>query len=294
MGEVLGGIAGLEMDRWWCKPLLHHLDLSYNLLTHLPADLAQLSVLETLRLEHNDLNTLPPGIGQLSNLESLTLDWNHLATLPPQVGRLTRLLTLSLEHNQLTSLPEDIAFLPRLEHLNLAHNQLNILSPELTRLPYLHPLVLDGNPLEQITPELLASLTTFSGFAVEAYRDVNGSELFPGHVQYAEIWLDQDQFYLIDSGQSHSLPRILADPPSTPLDIGFNQVTLLSSRQQHYVWTRLEFWEVEPPLPAGEWDLAASDPEKTLYLSAGSLHFCDALSEKLSRKHFSLGEAKKY
>lgn len=277
---------------------LRHLDLSYNFLKQLPAELGQLRLLETLRLAHNHLEWLPRELGQLARLESLLLDGNRLTGLPQELGQLTRLLRLSLENNRCQTLPEELTHLLRLEHLSLERNQLSTLPSALIDLPYLHPLVLDGNPLDQLDPELLTRLTTLAGFPVEAYRDATGTILTPKHIQYQELWLEEQLFYAIDASQNSHRPSKPVHPPATPLEIDLNQVLFQSSRQHHYIWIRLEFWDDEPPMPAGTWDLS-SDPTKSFHFTAGvpdsgTLYFCDQWGEKLSRHHFQVGEANKY
>jgi leucine-rich repeat protein SHOC2 len=54
----------------------------------LPAEIGQLTSLETLRLEGNQLTVLPPEIGQLTSLRRLALGGNRLTTLPRELADL--------------------------------------------------------------------------------------------------------------------------------------------------------------------------------------------------------------
>jgi hypothetical protein len=62
---------------------------------------------------------IPAEIGQLTSLETLYIQCNHLTRLPAEIGQLTSLKELELFNNQLTSVPEGIGELTSLTHLNL-------------------------------------------------------------------------------------------------------------------------------------------------------------------------------
>ncbi|MDZ8263980.1 COR domain-containing protein, partial [Nostoc sp. ChiQUE01b] len=135
---------------------LQTLDLYSNQLSSLPPEIVQLTNLQTLDLYSNQLSSLPPEIVQLTNLQSLDLGSNQLSSLPPEFGQLTNLQTLDLRSNQLSSLPPEIVQLTNLQTLDLRSNQLSSLPREIRQLSNLKKLDLRRNPVP-IPPEILGS-----------------------------------------------------------------------------------------------------------------------------------------
>ena len=88
-----------------CKP-----STSYdNQLSSLPAEIGQLTNLQTLYLNDNQLSSLPAEFGQLTNLQALDLRSNQLSSLPAEFGHLhSSLKKLTLDGNPLESLPPEI------------------------------------------------------------------------------------------------------------------------------------------------------------------------------------------
>ena len=77
---------------------------------------------------------IPAEIGQLTSLETLYIQCNRLTRMPAEIGQLTSLKELELFNNQLTSLPEGIGELTSLTHLNLNDNPLTSLPVEIGQL----------------------------------------------------------------------------------------------------------------------------------------------------------------
>eukprot|EP00198_Chlamydomonas_reinhardtii_P002751 XP_001692087.1 ubiquitin family protein [Chlamydomonas reinhardtii] len=106
-------------------------DLSHNRLHRLPASLARLSCLHTLRLDANGLTsgTMPwEALGSLTGLTALTLSSNLMDVLPDAaVSGLKALQVLSLSGNQLRALPEALGALSALEVLSADDNKLEAL-----------------------------------------------------------------------------------------------------------------------------------------------------------------------
>ena len=138
------------------------LDLSYNQLRELPAEIGQLANLTTLNLSLNQLKELPVEITQLANLTTLDLTYNQLRELLAEIGQLAHLTTLNLSLNQLRELPAEIGQLTNLTTLNLSDNQLRELPAEITQLADLTTLDLSGNQLRELPAEIeqLTNLTT--------------------------------------------------------------------------------------------------------------------------------------
>ncbi|OQR83978.1 leucine rich repeat protein [Achlya hypogyna] len=146
------------------------LDLGYNHLTSLPAEIGALKNLEELwvtnnelevipetllalpklrllQLSNNKLTTLPANLGDASSLQVLSLDNNKLAVVPQSIGQLSALVELNLRGNQLTELPPSLGNLASLEILSVNSNQLTALPVCLDGLASLKALFANGNPI---------------------------------------------------------------------------------------------------------------------------------------------------
>jgi len=106
---------------------LRELDLYSNDLTSLPASLAKLTNIETLRISDN-IGELPEWIRHFRKLDVLWLEGCGLRKVPDWIGDLTELSYLTLYDNKLEELPNSIARLERLKKFSINKNPLN---PEL-------------------------------------------------------------------------------------------------------------------------------------------------------------------
>jgi hypothetical protein len=139
------------------------LNLSSNSLTEIPAEVFDLTWLETLDLRFNQLTSVPDAIGCLTNLSKLDLSRNQLTSVPDAIARLSNLSDLNLSLNQLTSVPDVIARLTNLSELYLGGNQLTSVPESITRLTNLSTLILWENQLS-ILPKSITRLTNLSYF----------------------------------------------------------------------------------------------------------------------------------
>ena len=139
------------------------LDLASNYLDgDLPADLGDLTYLETLSLLNNELTgSIPDDLGDLTNLTNLTLSDNDLTgEIPGALGVLTNLEKLELRANDLTgSIPGALGNLTNLTKLNLISNGLTGSIPvALGDLTNLEALLLGGNGLDGGDPGAVGQL----------------------------------------------------------------------------------------------------------------------------------------
>ncbi|CAI7756987.1 unnamed protein product [Closterium sp. NIES-54] len=90
-------------------PTLKHLNLSFNRIDSLPADVTAMTALETLHLDMNRITgSLPSGFSALSRLSALVLGQNQIVgQLPEELGALTDLVTLDLGDNRFQGQPPD-------------------------------------------------------------------------------------------------------------------------------------------------------------------------------------------
>ncbi len=143
---------------------LQSLYLNDNELTgSIPAELGQLTNLQYLYLRDNELTgSIPAELGQLTNLKVLSLDGNELTgSIPAELGQLTNLQNLFLYNNELTgSIPAELGQLANLRWLYLMSNQLTGSIPaELSQLTNLQNLLLYNNELTGSIPAELGQLT---------------------------------------------------------------------------------------------------------------------------------------
>jgi Leucine-rich repeat (LRR) protein len=98
----------LHGTRWDNKDLVS-IDVSHNLITSVPEDIARVESLETLIISYNKLSALPSAaLAKLANLGKLQIDHNMLARLDSKLfeGKLN-LRELKAQHNKISgALPE--------------------------------------------------------------------------------------------------------------------------------------------------------------------------------------------
>ena len=151
---------------------LESLRLGRNQLTgNIPAELGLLSKLLRLHLFTNQLSgPIPAVLGQLSNLLELFLGGNQLSgAIPPELGQLSQLSGLVLYGNQLSgSVPSELGELDNLRVLYLYNNQLSGSIPaSLGQLGNLTQLLMHQNQLSGSIPESLAQLNNLEQLTVQ-------------------------------------------------------------------------------------------------------------------------------
>lgn len=135
---------------------IYRLDLSFQSLTELPAEIESKTKLRRLDLSGNpDLNLSHAltTVCALPKLKVLILNQLQLETLPQSIQKCTSLIQLSLSHNPLinteqvieTILPLNISF------IDFSHNQLTRLPPNLSKLTKLQDLKLSNNTISNST-----------------------------------------------------------------------------------------------------------------------------------------------
>ncbi|ETR73625.1 MAG: hypothetical protein OMM_00802 [Candidatus Magnetoglobus multicellularis str. Araruama] len=176
------GVSGTECT-WFgvnCEDgNIVRLNLSNNQLNGtIPAELGQLSSLQSLILSNNQLTgSLSAELGQLSNLQSLVLSRNQLAgNIPSELAQLSNLQSLLLNDNQLTgSIPPELSQLSHLEYLYLYANKLTGSIPsQLGQIENLQDLNLSSNKLSGNIPSELGQLTNLQNLDL-SFNELTGS-----------------------------------------------------------------------------------------------------------------------
>jgi len=136
------------------------LDLSYNMLGTEECSeeagkecmsesvnlISRLTALTTLNLSHNMLSQLPDEMANLVNLRELYVDHNVIVKLPASLFNVKTLQILNASNNAITSVPAEVGQLHSLERLDLSNNSIRRLPPEIRGCEKLKELCLRGNP----------------------------------------------------------------------------------------------------------------------------------------------------
>lgn len=102
--------AGVNQIKWFPEGMgalrqLTHLDMSGNLLEHVPPEIGDLP-LQELSLDWNRLTSLPKELGRLQSLQVFNAGTNLLTSVPPEMGNLRQLRRVDLSLNKgIYSLP---------------------------------------------------------------------------------------------------------------------------------------------------------------------------------------------
>lgn len=154
---------------------LEILDLSNNLLDHVPDEIVRFKKLRILFLSNNRFTTFPLILGQCQSLSMIgfksnaisdipehafpeTLRWliltnNEVEHIPTSIGNCRPLEKVALAGNQLKHLPEEMAACKNLALLRISANNFETLPAWLLRMPKLAWLAYSGNPCSLIRKE---------------------------------------------------------------------------------------------------------------------------------------------
>lgn len=133
-----------------------------NLVGMLPAEIADLTQIETIFLGWNQLmGNIPPELGSLPMLRTLGIPGNEFhGEIPPELGNLGALEWLNIRRNQLSgSIPPELGSLANVWWFAAHQNRLTgALPPELGNMASLQEIYLRDNQLTGEIPAALASL----------------------------------------------------------------------------------------------------------------------------------------
>ncbi|XP_071958598.1 leucine-rich repeat-containing protein 58-like [Antedon mediterranea] len=145
---------------------LVELDISNNQVAIISEEIVQLQCLKTFTAKNNliDQSSLPKNFGECPVLEVLNLSGNSFVDFPIQLTELQNLKFLYIGGNFITDIPREIGNFRRLELLYLGGNRLKTLPVEIGALSNLQTLALSDNKLQDLPAELtkLTSLQSLS------------------------------------------------------------------------------------------------------------------------------------
>uniref|UniRef100_A0A6U6BRA6 Disease resistance R13L4/SHOC-2-like LRR domain-containing protein n=2 Tax=Guillardia theta TaxID=55529 RepID=A0A6U6BRA6_GUITH len=191
---------------------IQEIDLSYNRLENIPAQIANISSLTSLKIHGNNIDQLPRSIGQLEMMKYLNLSSNVFYKVPRELGLLLQMEKLDLCNQGggelLDDLPIELRKLERLEELRLSRNKFEYLpqcilpalegskikEPGMTSLRI---LALDNNPLRGLDEDLAfcSKLEKLLLHSTNVKR-LNQSISYMYHLQ--EIWIADTYIRKID------------------------------------------------------------------------------------------------
>lgn len=243
---------------------LEVLDLSHNLLTHLPDEVSQLKKLKIAFFSNNRFTVFPSVFKECKNLYMLgfkanqiehfpedilplTISWliitdNRLKALPHSIGKLTKLQKFSTAGNEIRMLPDEISQCKNLELLRISANKLSHIPDWLLELPKLTWLAFSGNPcchevnaqLDELDYETLeikeplgegASGKIFKGFASSLNQDI-AIKLFKGAVTSDGYAKDEMNAYMSTGEHPHLIKVLARIKGSQPLGLVLEYVPI--------------------------------------------------------------------
>ena len=157
----------------WIKSLEHlnlsFLSLSFNKLTLIPPEIANLRNLVKIQLANNCISFVPSELFQLPKIESIDLSYNAIRSLPEALlgDPSPALATLHVSNNQLTSFPSYFSKTGSLVDLDISHNCLPEVSENICNLEKLERLNLSENPDIRFIPYQLGGLSQLKMLSVE-------------------------------------------------------------------------------------------------------------------------------
>jgi len=241
-------------------PEIHHLsnlkelNLSHNLLSHLPEQLFSLPKLKMLDVSNNSLMDIPCYVSKLVAIEDLILAHNKIEYLPEELFGITSLLGLSLKYNKLDhhsfpSKTRHFSGFVNLLALDLSHNTFGEIPPEICSFTTLQELEFSHNKLTYIREEnfALSKLTNLllldlSFNQLTTFGDVVSKQLCAlrelVYLSIAHNDLEKLPKYLyrlkhLNSLLVHGNPRLEKTIPKDTLEMGTESILQFLKHDKH-------------------------------------------------------------
>ncbi|GBG24851.1 Leucine-rich repeat-containing protein 1 [Hondaea fermentalgiana] len=137
--------ANVEEAVWSWTEKLFTLNLSFNNLTGLSAQLGKLEFLRELDVSRNHLEAFPNELGKCIRLKVLRANGNCLKSVPDSIGQCKLLEEIYLSENAITGIPSTFGHLVVLRVLHLQNNDMQSVAPELGHCLSLEEIDMSGN-----------------------------------------------------------------------------------------------------------------------------------------------------
>jgi Leucine-rich repeat (LRR) protein len=163
-----------EGEKFWEFEPLKSLDFSFNKISVVPDEVANLIDCTSMKFRDNQIGVIPEGLYEgcislrhldfgsnrltslsdrilnLASLKDLLLSNNSLSGVPPELMDCQAIITLDLDHNRIRELPDHRWRLNSLVTLNVAHNQLQSLPDSLGSVVTLEVLNCGSNHISKL------------------------------------------------------------------------------------------------------------------------------------------------
>lgn len=162
---------------------LQFLELQHTLIDSIPAKIAYLSRLQSLKLGNTeDTLRLPTTLQYLRGLKDLTVENCILDSCPKEIFKIPNLNYLNLSNTNTWYLNRHFERLPNLEVLVIENNHLTTVPFEIYKAQKLRIISLRGNQIERL-PDSISQLENLS------VLDLRGNPLLPEELEKLKILL---------------------------------------------------------------------------------------------------------
>jgi leucine-rich repeat protein SHOC2 len=148
--------VNLDPVIWTMSTKIVKLDMSYNHILEIPAQIGELIMLRYALMNNCLVCVLRYNI---EHCRELLASFNKITVVPPQIGKLKRLRRLILNSNKIKHIPDDIGQLDMLEELVLSENNIEDIPVSLSLMSNLKVIKLANNRLKTIPYEIADILT---------------------------------------------------------------------------------------------------------------------------------------
>lgn len=156
---------------------LQYLELQHTLIDSIPAQIAYLSRLQSLKFGNTDDTLKLPGTFRfLKNLKDITIENCVMDSFPAQLFGIPSLVYLNLSNTNTSYLTKHFERLPKLEVLVIENNPINKIPFEIYKAQKLRVISLRGNQLIKV-PESISQLENLT------VLDLRGNKIDPEEIE---------------------------------------------------------------------------------------------------------------